>query len=159
MPIRICGECGSQYTAGGTESSCPSCVHEGKNLVTIPQEGEGNLPTERVRITPTIRKSSGSRVAWNPARYNQLLKKQGGVCAICRQPETLCDEHGNSMKLTLYVHRATDTIVGLICRACQTGLLWFRDSQALLASAIAFLAQGAGPTTTVTGRAIGFEGG
>jgi hypothetical protein len=54
------------------------------------------------------------RYGLSRADYDALLKRQGGVCAICGKPseKTLCVDHCH----------ATGTIRGLLCRKCNLGL-------------------------------------
>jgi len=63
------------------------------------------------------------------------LENQGGRCAICRNPspggKRLCVDHDH----------ATGRIRGLLCGACNLVLGYARDSEAVLASAIQYLAQ------------------
>jgi hypothetical protein len=70
--------------------------------------------------------------------YNELLSKQGGVCAICKQPErvkvrrrltSLCVDHDHG----------TGKVRGLLCNNCNSGIGYLRDSAALLQNAIAYL--------------------
>ena len=67
--------------------------------------------------------------------YAELLERQGGVCAICRQPESV---PGRS--LAVDHDHATGAVRGLLCGRCNRALGYFRDDPALLAAAITYLA-------------------
>lgn len=64
--------------------------------------------------------------------YDALLESQGGVCAICRLPETATDPRSNS-QITLSVDHCHDTgkIRGLLCQRCNRAIGYMKDSAAL----------------------------
>lgn len=69
--------------------------------------------------------------------YNQILKKQNGVCAICfKKSEKAKGRWGK-----LYVDHChkTGKIRGLLCNRCNLGLGHFEDSPELLFSATNYL--------------------
>jgi hypothetical protein len=66
--------------------------------------------------------------------YLAMAEAQGQVCKICKQPET--DKYG---MLHVDHDHATNTVRGLLCTQCNTGLGKFRDDPELLRSAIAYL--------------------
>jgi len=63
------------------------------------------------------------------ADFDRLLAEQGGVCAICRAPDTQHVDHD---------HR-TGWVRGILCFNCNGGLGQFRDSPEFLAGAIMYL--------------------
>ncbi|MEU3447902.1 endonuclease VII domain-containing protein [Streptomyces thermolilacinus] len=77
-----------------------------------------------------------------PGRYAEMLASQGGVCAVCKQPE------GDGGALSVdHDHRCCpgpsrvcgNCVRGLVCRACNHGLGKFRDDPVLLRAAAAYL--------------------
>jgi hypothetical protein len=77
-------------------------------------------------------------------RYDALLLKQGGRCAICRT-----DKPGGRWNTWHVDHdhahcpgkRACETCVrGLLCSGCNVALGYFRDDPAMLTAAIRYLA-------------------
>lgn len=63
--------------------------------------------------------------------YNELLDYQGGVCAICQQPETRL-KHGKVISLCVEHNHKTGVVRGLTCQACNTGIGAFRDNPKLM---------------------------
>lgn len=68
--------------------------------------------------------------------YEQLLRAQGGVCAICASPEP-----GMKNAARLYVDHCHNTsrVRGLLCRACNTMLGCVRDNPELLRAGASYL--------------------
>jgi len=65
--------------------------------------------------------------------YNQLLKEQNGVCAICQ------NECPTGRSLAVDHNHESNEIRGLLCTNCNHGLGKFKDSTKLLATAIKYL--------------------
>jgi hypothetical protein len=73
--------------------------------------------------------------------YDRLLAEQGGVCAICRQPETRRKRRSSTEVVPLAVDHDHDTGVvrGLLCHTCNVRL-GHVDDRAWLDRALAYLA-------------------
>jgi hypothetical protein len=70
------------------------------------------------------------------ARYQEMLRKQGGVCAICAQPERHRDGlSGKPKDLAVDHDHVTGAVRALLCSACNTAIGLFNDDDALLAKA------------------------
>lgn len=69
--------------------------------------------------------------------YDELLKQQKGVCAICSTD----DPRGQSKAGRFYVdhNHQTGEVRGLLCNDCNTALGLFKDSQLLLLKAEQYL--------------------
>lgn len=67
--------------------------------------------------------------------YNNLLKAQGGVCAICGQKETT----KNRKRLAVDHCHDTNTVRGLLCLKCNVMLGQARDDLRILENAINYL--------------------
>lgn len=68
-----------------------------------------------------------------PEDFQAMLEKQGGVCAICAEPppaDTL-----------LHVDHDHDTgaVRGLLCRGCNSGIGFFKDSERAMLKAIEYI--------------------
>lgn len=72
-------------------------------------------------------------------QYEDLLKKQGGSCAICKKSVGHISCHGVRAKLSVDHNHETGKIRGLLCGKCNRGLGWFSDSIKTLYSAIRYL--------------------
>lgn len=73
-------------------------------------------------------------------QYDEMLREQGGVCAICQQPERAADRRNGQLKALAVDHdHLTGANRGLLCRNCNIGLGLFEDSPEFLRSAIAYL--------------------
>lgn len=55
-------------------------------------------------------------------QYTALLQDQGGVCAICGQPETVKTKRGKTIALAVDHCHTTGKIRGLLCMRCNTRL-------------------------------------
>lgn len=71
--------------------------------------------------------------------YEDMLVKQGGVCAICLQAETTKSNTGGNKNLSVDHCHTTGKIRGLLCHHCNTGIGKFMDSIERLESAIKYL--------------------
>lgn len=73
-------------------------------------------------------------------RYQEMLREQGGVCAICSQPERAPDGSSGKIKDMAIDHdHDTGAVRGLLCSTCNRAIGLFRDDKALLNAAIAYL--------------------
>jgi hypothetical protein len=61
--------------------------------------------------------------------FQDLVVKQKGLCKICGEKKPLSIDHDHD----------SDTIRGLLCNNCNTGLGMFGDSIRVLKNAIAYL--------------------
>lgn len=75
------------------------------------------------------------------AEYAAMLERQGGVCAICRKPETFTNRRAAPVTCQLAVDHdhATGTVRGLLCSACNVGIGNFGDDPDRLRIAAAYL--------------------
>lgn len=66
-------------------------------------------------------------------QYDEILKSQGGLCAICksRSSKTLCVDHCHKLNV----------VRGLLCNNCNIGLGSFKDNKDSLSSAIEYLSE------------------
>ena len=70
--------------------------------------------------------------------YERMYTAQGGVCAICHQPETAMQ---NGVLRLLSVDHCHDTgkVRGLLCHHCNAGLGHFRDNADIMQAAMDYL--------------------
>lgn len=107
----------------GRAWSCKSCRREADTVWRA-------RPENRVRACARSRKR---RYGLEDETYQQMLASQGGVCAICYQPNT----NGKA----LYVDHCHDTgrVRALLCDGCNFAIGQMKDSPDRLRSAAAYL--------------------
>lgn len=69
-----------------------------------------------------------------PEQYDELLEKQGGLCAICQV-------HHSKFQRRLAVDHChhTGKIRGLLCASCNSGIGKLQDDVEILKAALAYL--------------------
>lgn len=67
--------------------------------------------------------------------YNEILKLQGGVCAICGNKES----GGSSDNLSVDHNHTTGEIRGLLCMKCNVGIGNLKENTLILSNAINYL--------------------
>lgn len=73
--------------------------------------------------------------------YDAMLEAQGGVCAICKRPETGKHQSGNTKSLAVDHCHTTGKIRGLLCGDCNRAIGLFEDDVSRLGAAIAYLSR------------------
>lgn len=72
--------------------------------------------------------------------YESMVSDQLGLCAICKNPESMTSRNGKSIKSLAIDHCHESKIVrGLLCAACNSMIGYAKDNIATLESAIAYL--------------------
>lgn len=73
-------------------------------------------------------------------QYHVMHDGQGGLCAICRQPETIIDRKTGKLRmLSVDHHHASGVIRKLLCTRCNQGIGNFRESLEFLKQAANYL--------------------
>ena len=70
--------------------------------------------------------------------YDAMLAKQGGLCAICRKPET-STLRGKLIPLAVDHDHASGRVRGLLCGKCNKGIGLLGDSASGIRAALAYL--------------------
>lgn len=83
-----------------------------------------------------IKKHYGVDLDW----FNAKFAEQGGVCAICKKPETAVIR-GVAISLSVDHCHDTGKARGLLCRACNNALGMLYHDRAILTAAILYLEQ------------------
>jgi hypothetical protein len=71
--------------------------------------------------------------------YEKMLAEQKGLCAICKEPESVTDHDGRVRALSMDHCHSKGHIRKLLCTRCNNGLGNFRDNPAYLQAAIEYL--------------------
>jgi len=85
----------------------------------------GYVRSEKHKATDRERSHAAAlrrRYDITPEEYEMLLHAQGGVCAICRRPETTPRAGGKIGRLTVDHDHATKKVRGLLCLLCNVAL-------------------------------------
>lgn len=96
------------------------------NAIPLPEPA---VPVDRTYRAVLLRKTYGMSLE----DYDDLLRSQGGRCAICRKAPS-----PTKMLAVDHNHR-TGVIRGLLCHLCNTGLGVFRESPDLMQRALDYL--------------------
>jgi len=72
------------------------------------------------------------------AEYQEMLKSQNGVCAICEKGETAI-RNGKQIALCVDHHHGTGYVRALRCRGCNQGIGNFVENLKTMQNAIAYL--------------------
>lgn len=147
---RICPGCKYRYKrtefggGAGMHGVCKACQQErrarlmGKKFADDP-EGFRLYRQERAR------KNLLRKYGLNSEQYDAMHQAQGGVCAICGQPERIRMKirGETTVKTTLSIDHCHETgvIRGLLCNSCNVGLGVFGDSPDVLRLAAQYLEQ------------------
>lgn len=75
--------------------------------------------------------------------FARMLAAQGGVCAVCKKPETHTYPSGKVKELAVDHCHDTNVVRGLLCFNCNQGIGRFKDDPALLRAAADYLHDGA----------------
>jgi hypothetical protein len=105
------------------------------------------------KLTPEAARHHGLKHLYgiSVAEYNQMLADQGGVCAVCKRPETGKTPYGGPIKpLSVDHNHETNQVRGLLCTQCNYMIGHCRESEDILLAGAAYLRKYATRTATVT---------
>ncbi len=71
--------------------------------------------------------------------YKMMLLSQGGMCAICRNPETTVHKSGTPHTLNVDHCHETGRVRGLLCSLCNTAIGKMHDDPSRLRAAAMYL--------------------
>ena len=110
---------------GGFRTECKTC-HSSAGKHSYQKR-----PRERARVG--LATHLHKKYKLTVAGWDELYKKQGGVCAICRQPETVVDPRtGTRKKLSVDHDHKTDMVRSLLCVRCNRTLGFVNEDLAIL---------------------------
>lgn len=137
----------TEFYTGGSHATrkCISCISKLRSETYMSQAEEINKKRRQKYINnPDILRARRLKRAFNMTLedYDNMFKKQGGVCVICGKPPEGIDKRGKTerpRKLEVDHNHKTGKVRGLLCFHCNNGLGCFKDSKENLASAIKYL--------------------
>lgn len=90
-----------------------------------------------------LKRDLKSKYGMTPAEYDAMFAQQGGVCAICKRPETRRGgRKGNTLlRLSVDHDHNTGIIRGLLCGDCNRAIGSLGEDQDRLTAAIEYLQQ------------------
>lgn len=94
-------------------------------------------PSDRKRHTPAGRARAKLRArirayGISPEEFNDMMERQGNLCAICRRPP-------GRQRLHIDHCHTSGKVRALLCNGCNTGLGLFGDDPEVMLRAIAYL--------------------
>ena len=143
-----CGKCGELKYDNGTKLVCRSCNRKRVSQWAKENPHLANAGNRRHRARHLEKVQKASRASkirmqygLEPEDYDRMFVEQGGVCAICKQPETRRHRDGTPWNMPIDHDHVTGEVRGLLCGSCNSGIANFRDSTERLAAAIDYLNQ------------------
>ena len=88
-----------------------------------------------------------TRYGLSEGEYEEMLTSQGGVCGICRNPETAVHWSSISKRLSIDHDHVTGKVRGLLCDKCNRGLGYFGEDAARLHAASVYLSENSSKST------------
>lgn len=136
VPDKVCTKCGKaggpftrdKQKADGFRSWCRSCDH-GRQA----QQRDRDPSTFKAALARRSRDHALKGYGLTERGYVELLEKQGGTCAVCKDPPR------SGTRLPIDHDHETRAVRGLLCGRCNQGLGFFRDDPELLRAAAAYL--------------------
>lgn len=117
----------------GVRAQCRACFNK-KSLESY----HGNLEKARLsRRRYALKAKYGVDEAW----YDLTLRAQGGVCAICGEPETTSNQY-SLRKLCIDHDHKTGKVRGLLCSRCNAVLGRLKDDGKLILKMFYYLKNG-----------------
>lgn len=71
--------------------------------------------------------------------YNQMVRKQGNRCAICRRAESSKSGGGRTRRLSVDHDHATGAVRGLLCQRCNTVVWSLEDNHVTITAVTAYI--------------------
>ncbi|MER7008850.1 endonuclease domain-containing protein [Dactylosporangium sp. NPDC000555] len=108
---------------------CKACILQDKRTRYATQDGD------RISHAQVLREKHNL----TPAEYDRMLTAQGGLCAICRKPETTRGRGGTPRRLTVDHDHRTGAVRKLLCHRCNLVTWAVQENPGLLDMVRAYL--------------------
>lgn len=130
------------YTPPGmVKRCCRACRLEKVKQYHARNRADINRRKRERRTTVTKeerRRLNLQQLGWTPARWNEKLEEQKGLCDICGVVLTFEDKAGRTRACADHNHK-TEMPRGILCGACNIGIGNLKDSIDLLKKAVGYL--------------------
>jgi hypothetical protein len=93
----------TEYGAQGRRATCKECTRT----------------KAAPRRVDEIRRANLARYGMTIEQYDEMFEGQGGLCAICGEPETAISRNGKPFLLAVDHHHPSERIRGLLCGRCN----------------------------------------
>ncbi len=142
---KICSRCGESKSLDSFSLS-----RQGKYGPVYRSDCKACCSTRaRQWFTDNAERAKDNRRRWNllnvydltPQQYTDMLREQGGVCAICGGAETNAIRKSHTAAVRMSVDHCHDSgkVRGLLCNRCNRAIGLFGDDPVVLRRAIAYL--------------------
>lgn len=132
----------SSYRRDGFMTACKACVNKaqngdrlvkrvGKRLISLGIVDPEPLPKSNRQIVKGEFRRRLGRYGITTERYEDLLRSQGGLCAVCRDKD--------SLSLVVDHDHATGRVRGLLCHRCNTAIGFLQDNSVGVRRALEYL--------------------
>jgi hypothetical protein len=127
---------------GPNKRCCRTCRREKVKEYASRNREEINRRKRERRTTITKadrRKANLQQLGWTPERWEDELKKQEGLCAICRKILTFEDKITGSRACADHVHAKPPKPRGILCINCNLGIGNLQENYEIMEAAIAYV--------------------
>ena len=164
--IQSCGQCGDDFeslTCQQQKFCSKSCADQGRRVLTPlvcewcgkGYERHPSRATQSKYCSHVCKEQAGAERRasreMTEDEYHRRLAAQGGVCAICSNPEVQRHHTGKVIKLTRDHDHASGVWRGLLCRRCNMALGMFDDDPVRLLRAADYVLSGGVPLVDTSG--------
>ena len=141
--VKICERCDcsdEEVVFATGDTVCRACRH----ILWEEDKAAQGLSAWNLRKDAKIAQQEKLNASARGLNYQRMYQEQGGLCAICVQPEYRVTRAGVVKKLAVDHCHKTGVIRRLLCADCNTGLGLFKDRPELLRRAATYLEEWSG---------------
>lgn len=132
MAKGLCASCYNRSRYNKLQQKEYNKAYRIKNKAALDLYDANRRVTRRDFMEQCRRKHTLKKYGITIAQYAAMLDMQGGVCAICGVTP-------KKRRLAVDHNHKTKQVRGLLCTQCNRGLGWFRDAEAHLLKAAAYI--------------------
>ena len=110
-----------------------------KNKDRVKRNVESWRSNNSEKVKGYSRNNKFKKYGIDKTKYDDLLNKQSGLCAICLKPEMGKNGSGKIECLSIDHNHMSGTVRGLLCGDCNRGLGLFKDNPIALRMAAKYL--------------------